>query len=72
MFKILDADGGGTLDMDEITALFAEAGIYATKEEVADIFANAMRMQNVDSHVSWLLKKSSKLEKPSDIEKKTT
>jgi Ca2+-binding EF-hand superfamily protein len=44
MFKILDADGGGTLDMDEITALFAEAGIYATKEEVADIFANAMRM----------------------------
>jgi len=32
MFAKLDADGGGTLDMREITALLVENGIHMTVE----------------------------------------
>lgn len=41
MFSILDADGGGTLDCGEITALFKENGIHMSKEQVADMFEEA-------------------------------
>jgi Ca2+-binding EF-hand superfamily protein len=41
MFDKLDADGGGTLDMGEITSLFKENGIHMTEAEVANMFANA-------------------------------
>ena len=41
MFAKLDEDGGGTLDVGEITSLFKENGIFMTEEEVADMFANA-------------------------------
>lgn len=45
MFARLDADDGGTLDMGEITALFKENGIPMTIEQVADMFAEAKRME---------------------------
>lgn len=32
MFDKLDADGGGTLDIGEITALFKQNGIHMTTE----------------------------------------
>ena len=32
MFKRLDADGGGSLDCGEITALFKENGIHMSEE----------------------------------------
>lgn len=38
MFDALDEDGGGTLDVGEITALFKENGIHMSEEEVADMF----------------------------------
>ena len=41
MFKKLDTDGGGTLSIQEITLLFRSNGIRMTKEQVADMFANA-------------------------------
>lgn len=44
MFLKLDTDGGGTLSIDEITSMFAENGINMTQGEVADMFANAKRM----------------------------
>jgi Ca2+-binding EF-hand superfamily protein len=43
MFDKLDADGGGTLSIDEITALFVENDIHMSEQEVADLFANAIR-----------------------------
>lgn len=43
MFDRLDADGGGTLDIGEITALFKENGICMTKEQVANMFGEASR-----------------------------
>ena len=44
IFLKLDADGGGTLSIDEITSLFVENGINMNEGEVADMFANAKRM----------------------------
>ena len=44
MFQKLDADGGGTLSIDEIKSLFVENGINMTKDAVAEMFANAIRM----------------------------
>ena len=41
MFDKLDADGGGTLDMGEITELFQKNGIMMTKEQVGELFAEA-------------------------------
>ena len=41
MFDKLDEDGGGTLDIGEITSLFRENGIMMQEAEVADMFANA-------------------------------
>lgn len=50
MFAKLDADGGGTLDMGEITALFVENGIHMTIEQVADMFGEAKRMELLNKH----------------------
>lgn len=44
MFARLDSDGGGTLDMNEIAALFESNGVPMTMEQVADMFAEAMRI----------------------------
>jgi Ca2+-binding EF-hand superfamily protein len=44
MFQKLDADGGGTLDVGEITALFKENGIHMTEDQVANMFGEAQRM----------------------------
>ena len=41
MFSRLDADGGGSLDCGEITALFKENGIHMTIEQVASMFGEA-------------------------------
>ena len=50
MFAVLDADGGGTLDMGEIASLFHENGIHMTKAQVADMFAEAKRNELVDRY----------------------
>lgn len=50
MFQKLDADGGGTLSIQEITSLFIENGIHMSREEVADMFANAQRKHMVTKH----------------------
>ena len=47
MFRILDADGGGTLDCGEITKLFAENGIHMSEEQVANMFEEAQRNEAV-------------------------
>ncbi len=52
MFKKLDLDGGGTLSIDEITNLFKENGIHMSEAEVADMFANALRMDLVKRRLS--------------------
>ena len=44
MFDKLDEDGGGTLDCGEICALFSENGIHMSKEQVANMFSEALRM----------------------------
>lgn len=44
MFEKLDEDGGGTLDCEEITALFAKNGIHMSVEQVASMFGEAKRM----------------------------
>jgi Ca2+-binding EF-hand superfamily protein len=41
MFAKLDEDGGGTLDCDEIAALFKENGIHMSAEQVANMFGEA-------------------------------
>lgn len=50
MFAKLDADGGGTLDMGEITALLVENGIHMTVEQVADMFGEAKRMELLNKY----------------------
>jgi Ca2+-binding EF-hand superfamily protein len=50
MFDKLDADGGGTLDMGEITALFQKNGIHMTKEQVANLFAEAKRAEKLERY----------------------
>ena len=50
MFAKLDADGGGTLDMREITALLVENGIHMTVEQVADMFGEAKRMELLNKY----------------------
>lgn len=47
MFNRLDADGGGSLDCSEITALFKENGIHMSQEQVANMFGEAQREDNV-------------------------
>ena len=47
MFSRLDADGGGSLDCGEITALFKENGIHMTAEQVANMFGEAQREDNL-------------------------
>ncbi len=47
MFNKLDEDGGGTLDCAEIQALFKENGIHMTKEQVANMFGEAIRMDSL-------------------------
>ena len=47
MFRILDTDGGGTLDCAEITALFKENGIHMSAEQVANMFEEAQRNTSV-------------------------
>lgn len=54
MFAKLDADGGGTLDMGEITALLVENGIHMTIEQVADMFGEAKRMDLLDKHLKMV------------------
>ena len=46
MFSKLDADGGGTLDCGEITALFKENGIHMNEDQVANMFGEAQRMNS--------------------------
>ena len=43
MFSKLDEDGGGTLDCEEINALFERNGIYMGVEAVANMFGEAQR-----------------------------
>lgn len=50
MFAKLDADGGGTLDMGEITALLVENGIHMSVEKVADMFGEAKRMELLNKY----------------------
>jgi len=50
MFQRLDADGGGTLDIGEITALFIENGINMTAEQVAQMFGEANRQNEAASY----------------------
>jgi hypothetical protein len=50
MFLKLDEDGSNTLDMGEITALFKENGINMTKEQISNMFCNALRMNLVNLH----------------------
>lgn len=50
MFLKLDEDGSNTLDMGEIATLFKENGINMTKEQVANMFCNALRMNLVNLH----------------------
>jgi hypothetical protein len=72
MFAKLDADGGGTLDNGEITALFRQNGIHMSEEQVANMFGEAARMERLnlyrkkvqDGFVDKLV--------PSEIDKKTT
>ena len=52
MFDKLDADGGGTLDMGEITALFKKNGIKMSMEQVADLFAEAKRALQLEKYVN--------------------
>lgn len=47
MFEKLDSDGGGTLSVDEIHSMFVENGINMTKNDVADMFANAQRVNSL-------------------------
>jgi len=55
MFRILDTDGGGTLDCAEITALFKENGIHMTAEQVANMFGEAQRNESVDKQRKCIL-----------------
>jgi hypothetical protein len=50
MFARLDSDGGGTLDMGEITAIFKTNGVPMTMEQVADMFGEANRMELVERY----------------------
>ena len=50
MFEKLDADGGGTLDNGEITALFKQNGIHMTEEQVANMFGEAARMERLNKY----------------------
>lgn len=43
MFAVMDLDGGGTVSVGEVTALFKSAGIDSSMEEIADMFAEAQR-----------------------------
>jgi Ca2+-binding EF-hand superfamily protein len=52
MFKELDLDGGGTLSIGEITSLFIANGIHMSEAEVADMFANALRMHKIHKYRS--------------------
>jgi hypothetical protein len=56
MFKKLDQDGGGTLSIEEITSLFKANGIHMSPDEVADMFANAMRCHLIHEHRKQLMK----------------
>ena len=50
MFGKLDKDFSGSLDFAEITALFKENGINMTKEQVANMFAEAFRMDAISNY----------------------
>ena len=50
MFQKLDQDGGGTLSIEEITSLFKENGIFMSEEEVANMFANAVKYDLRQKH----------------------
>jgi hypothetical protein len=50
MFARLDSDGGGTLDMSEIAIVFKSNGIPMTTEQVADMFAEANRMELLERY----------------------
>lgn len=50
MFDKLDADGGGTLDNGEFTALFKQNGIHMTEEQVANMFGEAFRMEKLSQY----------------------
>ena len=54
MFRRLDADGGGTLDIGEITALFIENGINMTAEQVAIMFGEANRQNEAASYRKYV------------------
>ena len=41
MFQQLDEDGGGTLDIQEITAMFRDNQIKFSEAEVAELFQRA-------------------------------
>lgn len=50
MFEKLDADGGGTLDFGEITALFKQNGIHMTEESIANMFGEAARLHKLSHY----------------------
>ena len=50
MFAKLDSDGGGTLDMGEITALLVANGVHMSIEQVANMFAEALRMDKLEHY----------------------
>lgn len=50
MFEKLDADGGGTLDFGEITALFKQNGIHMTEEAIANMFGEAARLHKLSQY----------------------
>jgi len=50
MFLKLDEDGGGSLDTGEITALLKRNGINMTQEQVANMFGEALREENLTQY----------------------
>lgn len=50
MFEKLDADGGGTLDFGEITALFKQNGIHMTEDTIANMFGEAARLNKLSHY----------------------
>ena len=50
MFSKLDEDGGGTLDCQEINALFQRNGIHMGVDAVANMFGEAQRRDSYQSY----------------------
>lgn len=50
MFTKLDQDGSMSLDCGEIERLFCNNGIHMSKEQIADMFGEAKRLDNLSEY----------------------